>query len=497
MRLVPRSLHGKLVAAMALLIGVTGLSFIALAMATTRLYLEEVNQRLHRSLAANLVAEDVLVRGGSVNREALEQAFHNLMIVNPGIEVYLLNPDGVIRAFSAPPGKVRRERIDLAPVAEFLSGAGALPIRGDDPRDPAGRKIFSVAPVFDGGALAGYLYVVLGGEAYDSVARIFQGSYILRLAAGVAAAGLILALGAGVLAFLGLTRRPRRLSAAVEAFGRGNFEAPLEPVELEGWQPDPEGDEIDRLALTVRRMSERMVQQIAELRRADTARRDMVANISHDLRTPLTSLQGYLETILMKGPALSDDDRRHYVELALKHSQRLGQLTEELFELAKLESDQAPVHLESFSLGELVQDVAQKFRLEAEQRQIEIETEIPPRAPPVTGDIALIERVLENLIENALRYTPVGGRVRLSLIPGEGRIAAQISDTGRGIPGDELPHIFERFYRVEKARGDALEGSGLGLAIVQRILQLHGSLVEVESEPGVGTSFRFALPTTG
>jgi two-component system OmpR family sensor kinase len=490
MTLIPRTLHGKLVAAMVALIAVTGLSFVALALTTTRLYLEEVNQRLHRTLAENLVAENDLVRDETINHAALEHAFHNLMIVNPGIEVYLLDADGRIIAFSAPPGKVQRERINLQPVAAFLSGGSNFPIRGEDPRDPAGHKVFSAAPVMDRGVLAGYLYVVLGGEAYDSVARIFQGSYILRLAAGVAAAGLIVALGAGVLAFVWLTRRPRRLSAEVEAFRQSDFQ---EPLKLRGWRPDPKGDEIDRLALTVERMSERIVQQIAQLRGADTARRDMVANISHDLRTPLTSLQGYLETILMKGEALSADDRRHYVELALKHSQRLGQLTEELFELAKLESEQAPVQFETFSLAELVQDVAQKFRLEADQRQIILETESPRDAALVSADIALIERVLENLIENALRYTPKGGRVRLSLHPGAGRIEASISDTGRGIPASELPHIFERFYRVEKARGDALEGSGLGLAIVHRILELHGSLIEVESELGVGTRFRFAL----
>ncbi len=494
MTLVPRSLHGKLVAALVVLIGAIGLSYVVLALGTTRLYLEEVNQKLHRSLAANLVAENKLVSGETINHAALKQAFHNLMIVNPAIEVYLLDAEGRILTFSAPPGKVLRKRIDLDPVAAFLAGGEAFPIRGEDPRDSEGYKVFSAAPVMDGGRLAGYLYVVLGGEAYDSVVRVFQSSYILRLAAGVAAAGLILALVAGALSFIWLTRRPRRLSAAVEAFKRSDFQ---EPLRLKGWRPNPRGDEIDHLGLTVESMSRRMVRQIGLLRRADTARRDMVANISHDLRTPLTSLQGYLDTVLMKGGDLTREDQRRYVELALKHCHRLGQLTDELFELAKLESDKPPIQIESFSLAELAQDVAQKFRLEAEKRRISLDTEIPRDVLAVTGDIALIERVLENLIENALRYTPIGGRVCLSLVHDAGRIVARISDTGRGISREELPHIFERFYRVEKARGDASAGAGLGLAIVKRILQLHDSAIEVESEPGVGTSFRFALPVTG
>ena len=254
------------------------------------------------------------------------------------------------------------------------------------------------------------------------------------------------------------------------------------------------GDEIDRLGVTVEQMSQRIVDQIRQLRHADASRREMVANVSHDLRTPLTSLQGYLETLLIKEGELSEEERRHYLGLAVKHGRRLSQLTAELFELAMLESREADLHFEPFSLAELVQDVAQKFKLEAEKREICLETEIPKGAPFVSADIALIERVLENLIENAIKYTPEGGTIRLSLILGRGRIAARVSDTGVGIPEAEIPHIFERFYRVEKSRGEGPEGTGLGLAIAQRILQLHGSPIQVESEPGAGTSFTFELP---
>jgi hypothetical protein len=242
-------------------------------------------------------------------------------------------------------------------------------------------------------------------------------------------------------------------------------------------------------------MSQRIVDQIRQLRHADATRREMIANISHELRTPLTSLRGYLETLLIKEGALSEAERRHYLDLAAKHGKRLSQLIAELFELAMLESQGPELHFEPFSLAELVQDVAQKFELEADKHGLTLETEIPAGAAFVSGDIALIERVLENLIENAIKYTPQGGRIRLSLVPGPGRIAARVSDTGVGIPADQIPHIFERFYRVEKSRGEGPEGTGLGLAIARRILDLHGSAIAVESKPGDGTSFSFELPT--
>ncbi len=294
------------------------------------------------------------------------------------------------------------------------------------------------------------------------------------------------------MSFNWLTRRLRRLSAAVETFKQGQFQAAMT---LGPWRRGPRGDEIDELGLTVEQMSQRIVEQIRELRHADATRRELIANISHELRTPLTSLQGYLETLLMKEDQLSEAERRHYLDLAAKHGQRLSQLIAELFELAMLESQGRELHFEAFSLAELVQDVAQKFELETEKHGLTLETEIPSGAPFVSGDIALIERVLENLIENAIKYTPQGGRIRLSLVPGPGHIAARVSDTGVGIPADEIPHIFERFYRVEKSRGVGPGGTGLGLAIARRILELHGSAIAVESKPGDGTSFSFELPT--
>jgi signal transduction histidine kinase len=486
-----RTLYGKLVVALLALVSLISVIYIVLTVTTTRLYLQEVNQKLNQTLASNIVAETPLLQGGAVNQAAFGGLFHTLMVINPSIELYLLDPEGTVLAYSAPPGRVKRARVSLAPIKTFIAGGEEFPIHGDDPRNPQGSKVFSAAPVHEGERLAGYLYVVLGGEAFDSVAQMIQESYILRLAAGVAMASLTLSLIAGLLSFNWLTRRLRRLSAAVETFKQGEFQAPMN---LGAWRRGARSDEIDELGVTVEQMSQRIVDQIRQLRHSDATRREMVANISHDLRTPLTSLQGYLETLLMKEGELSEAERRHYLDLAVKHGRRLGQLTAELFELAMLESRGPELHFEPFSLAELVQDVAQKFKLEAEKNALSLETDIPEGAPFVSGDIALIERVLENLIENAIKYTPEGGRIRLSLIPRRGRIAARVSDTGVGIPEDEIPHVFERFYRVEKSRGEGLEGTGLGLAIAQRILHLHGSPIEVESRLGDGTSFIFELP---
>lgn len=482
-------LSTRLTLALLVILAGTCVAWIALTLFATRLYQEEVDQNLNSPLAHYISKAYPLIDGGAVNNAALKGLFDQLMVINPRIEVYLLDIEGRILAFSAEPGRVKRDHVALGPLLSWIAGPDKLPLRGDDPRDPLGSKPFSAAEVYDNGTHAGYLYVVLGGEEYDSVAGILSGSYILRLAVGAGSMGILVALAVGILSFAWLTRRLTRLTGAVDTFREEGFEVPMK---LSGWRRG--GDEIDRLGVAFEEMSQRIADQIEQLRHADAARRDMVANISHDLRTPLASLQGYLETLLIKQDSFDDAEKRKYLELAARQGDRLGRLVAELFELTMLDSTGTRLNFEPFSLPELVQDVAQKFRPEAERKNLVLETDIPESAPFVRADIGLIERVLENLIENAIKYTPQGGSVRLSLVPDAAGIETRVADTGRGIPDADREKVFERFYRVEKSRGDAPEGAGLGLAITRRILQLHDSPIEVTSQLGEGTAFTFRLP---
>ncbi|HEU5283093.1 MAG TPA: HAMP domain-containing sensor histidine kinase, partial [Burkholderiales bacterium] len=263
--------------------------------------------------------------------------------------------------------------------------------------------------------------------------------------------------------------------------------------------PLPEGrsgDEIDRLGVSLRDMAARIVNQVQTLKQTDVLRRELVANVSHDLKTPLATLQGYVDTLLLKDDALAPAERRHYLGVASRSCQRLSKLVADLIELAKLDAHEVTLQPEPFSPGELLQDVAQKFQLKAEQRRVALETVLPDRVPYVSADIRLIERVLENLIGNALAHTDSGGKVRLTVDSAGSDVVLWVSDTGCGIPADELPHVFERFYRVNGADWERGGNAGLGLAITKSILDLHGSEMKVESQVGVGTSFAFTLPTT-
>jgi signal transduction histidine kinase len=241
-------------------------------------------------------------------------------------------------------------------------------------------------------------------------------------------------------------------------------------------------------------MAQRMVDQLRDLRHNDVLRRELVANVSHDLKTPLASLQGYVDTLLLKDASLSAAERRHYLVIASRSGERLAKLIGDLIELAKLDAREVKLAREAFPVAELMQDVAQKFQLKAEQKQLRLEVELPPGPPHVCADIALIERVLENLLGNAITHTGAGGSVTLKLHAGTQQALIEVIDTGCGIPEEEIPRIFDRFYRVNDDQRVRGEHAGLGLAITRGILDLHDTRIDVASEPGVGTSFRFGLP---
>jgi signal transduction histidine kinase len=492
-----KTLYGKLAIVLLGLFCVIGIGGILLTLYTTHLYVQEVNQKLNQTLAEHMVSEKILMQAGQVNEAELKDMFHMLMVINPSIEVYLLDAQGTILTFSAPPGKVKRQRISLDPVNRFLSGAEDFPILGDDPRDSHRQKIFSAFPIESlSGNTEGYLYVILGGEEFDSVAQMLEGSYILRVSTWVAVATLLFALLAGLVIFKLMTRRLRMLALAMETFKRNDFsELPdLSPQSHGRALTAQRGDEMDELGTTFVQMADRIHQQVGLLKQTDQLRRELVADVSHDLRTPLTSLQGYLETMLLKEGTLSRQEQRTYLEVATAQSKHLGKLIAELFELAKLNSREMAPHREPFSLGELVQDVMQKFRLIVDKKQLRLQANFGANLPYVSADIGLMERVLENLIENAIRHTEEGGTITVAMSLAHEKIMTQVTDTGCGIPAEDLPFIFDRYYRATGSKPEQSAGAGLGLAIAKRILELHGSAIEAQSTRHVGTTFRFALP---
>ncbi len=448
---------------------------------------QEVTQRLSGGLAAHIAENSTLMERGGLNDAAVHDLFDKLMAVNPSVEVYLLAPDGRIVAQAAPPGHLKRTRIDLAPIRRLLEG-GPLPILGDDPRSDGLRKVFSAAPLRIDGRDAGYVYVVLQGEDRDALAAHVAADSVLRTTLWSMALVALLGLLAGLAAFHFITRPLRELTLAVRKFETEGVAA-LDGAAPALAQAGRSGGEIATLALAFTKMMRRIAEQWRELTAQDQQRRELFANISHDLRTPLTSLHGYLETMQLKADSLGADDRRRYLEIALGQSRKVGRLAQELFELARLEYGVVKPEKERFALAELVQDVFQKFELAAEARQQRLVPDVAPGLPAVNADLGMIERVLTNLLDNAIRHTPHGGEIVVRLWKEDEGVRVEVSDTGPGIPDELRKGLFTR----PAFSSSGSRGGGLGLMIVQRILQLHGSDIRLLQRPEKGAVFSFEL----
>ncbi|UCD77048.1 MAG: HAMP domain-containing histidine kinase, partial [Desulfobacterales bacterium] len=391
-----KSLYSKLAMALLGVFCFLGVSIVVVTQFASDMYQQEVVQKLNRDLARQIVAQKILMQEHRINEKGLKEIFDMLMVVNPSIEVYLLNPTGQILAYSAPPGKVKLDRVDLEPIKTWFEEGVAFPLTGDDPRHPGRKKVFSAARVPEQGPLQGYLYIILGGEIFDSIVQKLKGSYILQLSAWWIAASLFFALVTGLLLFAYLTRRLKRLAAVMDSFDVAQTAARLRSIRVKDRQ---KGDEIDRLTSTFNQLVERINIQMEKLQKADMSRRELVANVSHDLRTPLATLQGYIETLFLKDNNLTAQERKQHLEIAILHCERLGKLVDALFELAKLDSHETKARYEPFNIGELAHDVVQKFDLSAREKQIAIEVDLDQSLPFVNADIAMIERVIENLLE--------------------------------------------------------------------------------------------------
>lgn len=487
---LPRTLFGRLLLVF-LLFGVVMTAALLYVMRVSHQQFHlEFDQTVNRDLARQYVASNFLLTDRRLTASTLHQGIKKLAAANPEIDVYLLDDSGSIVASSVPESDRSRARVDMRPIKEFVAGA-APPILADNPRQTDGKDVFSASPFHVADCPADYLYLVLGRTEDAPGASRLRNTFAIREGAGVIvlAAGLSVALSLFFLRLL--TRKLSVLEQTMARFQRPSAGTGDMTAKRRG------GDEIDRLEALFRDLAARIEAQMAQLQSVDAARREMLANLSHDLRTPITTLLAHLESLQMDEQPLSEPERREYVAVAMRQGKRVAQLVEQLLEAAKLEARQIVANPEPFPIGELLQDVVQKFALVARERGVAVEVDAAAATTMVKGDFALLERVLDNLIDNALRHTPADGCVTVqSDVHGE-RVRISVTDTGPGLTQEEAERAFERFYRGDPGRSSNSGQSGLGLAIVKSILELHGSEIAVKSQLGHGASFYFELPIVG
>ena len=476
------SLYWQLSAVLLLLLLLVGLAYTYLTSYSSKIYFQEANQRLNAGIAEHIVASvPAFTDSCRVNDQALEALFHYVMTLNPAIEIYLLDTQGNILSYFAPHKTIQLQQVSLAPIHTFLETKGKVCVMGDDPRFPALPNVFSAAAVEKNGILLGYVYVVLVGEEVTSVTDMLLGTYLMRVATFSMLVTLAGAFLIGLLLIWVLTRNLGKISEAVLQFKEGDLSSRVTNQMSGGF---------GTLATAFNEMADTLVNNIEQLKSLETLRSELIANISHDLRTPISVVQGYAETLLLKDN-LSPEDQMRYKKTILDSSERLHHLVNELFEFSKLEARQIIPQKEPFFITELINDTLLKYQLIAARKKINLNPVFSRNLPRVVADIAMIDRVLQNLLDNALKFTPEGGTVTVELLQKPTGVEIKISDSGIGIAPEELPFIFDRYHKNSQIRTD---GTGLGLAIVKKILELHDSVISVKSKTNFGTSFAFQIP---
>ena len=426
-----------------------------------------------------------------IQRDEVLAQIYRLTQQNPRVDIFILDETGTPRFFLPehhehevlPPISLEEIKASLA-----FTKKRHFPLKGPNPRSCRKRQcpdeIFSAARLKIGD-VDGYLYVPLFSRGYASLAVGIKDKYLLLVGA-LTSAVLTLALGAfGSWLFSLITQRFYQLAAAVRSYGSGDFEQRI---------PENGSDEVSQLARDVNQMADTIEAQIDQLRETDRIRRELVANISHDLNSPVTARGVQLQLLQMNFSEFSNDEKIERLRLSTRSVDSLRRLITELLSLANLEAKNVEPHKSMFNIEEMIQEeIFQRLAPVANERTIELVLQSDSAAQAVYADCDLIERALVNLVENALHYGEGGNQVLVELSSREGEVEVSVTDQGPGVPEADLPHIFERYYRGAEQRSST-KGSGLGLAIVKKIVEVHGSTIRAERGAEGGMRFVFRLP---
>lgn len=483
-----RTLFARLSGALVALSLVLSIALALVLQSSHQSFHLETEQRQHQQLAQRLVARF----GGGEALDAMFDEIRRLAVLNPAVAAYAVGQDGVIVASSRPAHKIKRPAIAMTPVLAFIQGPVAWPALGDDPAKDRGQAIFSAAPMASTPAPA-YLYVVLGG-ADNNHSLLSRGdlSYSLREALVLTVANVAAALIATMVVVAFITRPLRRLRRAMEAFDAAQFAGGARYRSAHGRGAR---DEIDRLGEIFDSMADRIALQMESLRHSEQARRELYANVSHDLETPLTSLHGYVETLLAKDAVLPAAERTRYLRIVHRQSERLRELVDQITDLARLEMPGLRLQLQDVSLPHMLQHIVEDLKPLLAQKDLKTHLDAQPPAPSVQADPGLLRRALANIVLNAIQASPEGSEIGLGVArESDERVVVTVTDQGPGLAEDDIRRIFEPHFRGSRDVRPGTPGMGLGLAIARKVAELHGGTLAASNAPKGGAVLRMTLP---
>jgi len=488
----PRSLFSYLVLTqIAYGVLLAGGFLVVLEVTHTRYHLE-ATQRQGLGWAGEILSRyrgEFAAAGRRADIEALREFLLHLGYASPATDFHVADASGNILASSVSLALLKRSRVDIAAVESLIRNPQMLPVSIEDPAAPESSRVFSAARIDNEGMPAAYLLLVL--RRLDAGTFVSgRSSHVFREALVMMSGVSVLAFAAAVVVLLLILRPIRELSRSMQLF---RHESAIVWPKEEGKDFEPEGSELKRLSRHFYEMAGQIVDLLHRLKDEDGKVREMFANISHDLRTPLTVIQGCVETLYLKGDALPTEERSRLSGVAVAQARSLGRLIDSVFELSWLQNPDYQIRCETFSVAEAVQDVALKFSLRSKERGITIRIIGGDRHIHVMADVLLVERVFDNLIDNALRHADGADEIIIRLVERPADVEVTLCDNGPGLPAAVVKRMSPGLPCEIDYTGAAEHGPGIGLRIVRRILELHGSDFELVTSESGGAAFRFLL----
>jgi signal transduction histidine kinase len=468
------------------LITVLSLTFMFIAYLSVVHFYQASTQLLNKDVAAHIAKFTSPFDKEGLNKQKADSVFYNAMVISPSVEVYFLDTAGRVIYFHGAPGDVRKSVISLESIREYLKHNGQIYIKGPDPRDPSDPKIFSASTVQGNSGIIGYIYVILGSTEYRSVTNLIFKSQAAGLLLEIS---LFILLATVVLTLLyvnRLERNFRKLILVLRKFESGDLNA--------RFQEDDKND-LTPVTHAFNKMAGMLIDNIERLKRAEVERKDFTTNISHDLRTPLAIARGYAETLLL---SLENDQSGHsrnadYSKLIISNIQTVEHMVQQLLDLSKMESAGMNLQKQPFVFSEIVQEFIHSSSLTAQGKKIEIQCVDCENAAWIHADIHMMERVVQNLLTNALKFTPEHGKIRIHLKNRQNELFFEISNQGDPMSDALLGWLNDNKPDASNTRPHS---HGLGLVIVKTILQLHHFPMEAEFIEGTGNRITFRMVVT-
>lgn len=466
------------------LITILGLLFMGITYYATTTFHLASTELLNKDVAAHIAKFASPFERNGINKRKADSVFQHVMILNPSTEVYFLDTTGSIMDFYGPKKDIKLWKISLEKIKKYILSEGEEYLKSQDPRDPSNDKIFSAAEVVSDSKRLGFIYVILGSNEYKNVSEMLFKSHVGNLAIKAFAFIIILSI---VFSMLYINRIRRSFDSMINVLGKfenGDFQARFKIKEQHELAP---------ITRAFNKMADLLVHNVNRLTGLENTRKDFIAHISHDLRTPLAIVRGYAETLFIKmqDGSLTREDQDNYIQIILNKIFNVEHLVTMLFELSKIESPAFKLTTEPFVLSEIVQETVNTFQLPAKEKSIDLKCTECLYHVWVNADVGMMERVIQNLLENAVKNTPADGIIKVWLNVENDYLVFNIENTGEPLPPALVAWIDSPAINDESFSKPS--GSGLGLLIVRKILSRHGAQLRGSVTENATNLFSFSL----